>query len=448
MLVWSVQDIHCFIMAVQLLFFILFKSLYETKAEALPQPNLMVDRLMITETDSVTLNCSTSPDVSVSRCDFYIANKKMSADSSCVETVTGTKLLSMAKIRSPAEVKVKCFYSVKDGAVDITSSDSISTTITINNLSPPTLTANPLVITESDSVTLNCQPPSSVPVTECFFHIGGGETPQRFPCLKTMRGTEILSLTKQSSPANFDVTCFYLKVYESPQSNLLNIMIELPPAELRVNPQQITESDSVTLNCGTPSFDSVATCSLYFIKSKIARSISCVQNMTGRELLMMTHQTSPAEVELTCYYTVKNTGGQHLSPDSHISSVTVHNVEKIDSTTSQRVSTFSVTAGQTFSTTAMKTDSLSSISPGSVKPTVGGTTVPQTNAENFSQTIPAFPATTVMMIWRFIAVGITSLFLLRLTLYFCKHRTVEQVWMSSLNNREMAGCDEPTLLQH
>ncbi|MEQ2304800.1 hypothetical protein AMECASPLE_031080 [Ameca splendens] len=108
-------------------------SLYETKAEALPQPNLMVDRLVITETDSVTLNCSTSPDVSVSRCDFYIANEKMSADSSCVETVTGTKLLSMAKIRSPAEVKVKCSYSVKDGAVNITSSDSISTTITINS---------------------------------------------------------------------------------------------------------------------------------------------------------------------------------------------------------------------------------------------------------------------------------------------------------------------------
>ncbi|XP_047202343.1 uncharacterized protein LOC124856152 [Girardinichthys multiradiatus] len=228
-------------MALELLFFILFNLCHEAKSEALPQPNLMVDRLMITETDSVTLNCSTSPDVSVSRCDFYIANKKMSADSSCVETVTGTKLLSMAKIRSPAEVKVKCFYSVKDGAVDITSSDSISTTITINNLSPPTLTANPLVITESDSVTLNCQPPSSVPVTECFFHIGGGETPQRFPCLKTLRGTEILSLTKQSSPANFDVTCFYLKVYESPQSNLLNIIIELPPAELRVNPQQITK---------------------------------------------------------------------------------------------------------------------------------------------------------------------------------------------------------------
>ncbi|MED6290915.1 hypothetical protein CHARACLAT_018265 [Characodon lateralis] len=362
--VWSVQHIHCFIMAVQLVFFILFNSLYETKAEdlcheakseALPQPNLMVDRLVITETDSVTLNCSTSPNVSVSRCDFYIANEKMSANSSCVETVTGTKLLSKPKIRPPAEVKVKCSYSIKDGTVNITSSDSISTIITINNLSPPTLTVNPLVITESDSVTLNCQPPLSVPVTECYFHIGGGKTPQRFPCLKTLRGSEILSLTKQSAPTNFDVTCFYMKVHESPKSNLLTIIIQLPPAELRVNPQQITESDLVTLNCGTPSFDSVATCSLYFIKSKIARTISCMQNMTGRELLMMTHQTSPAEVELTCYYTVKNTGRQHQSPDSHISSVTVHNVEKIDSTTAQRVSTFSVTAG-------------------SVKPTVGGTT--------------------------------------------------------------------------
>ncbi|XP_038135814.1 uncharacterized protein LOC119780000 [Cyprinodon tularosa] len=122
--------------------------------------------------------------------------------------------------------------------------------------------------------------------------------------------------------------------------------------------------------------------------------------MSGRELLMMTFQTSPAEVELTCYYTVKKTdGGQHQSPDSNIQSVMINKVKELDSTTSQGVSTFSVTAGQTsdttiketdiyfttspatdgttdqtFDRTSMKTDGFISHSPASDKPTLSGTT--------------------------------------------------------------------------
>lgn len=99
-------------------------------------------------------------------------------------------------------------------------------------------------------------------------------------------------------------------------------MVLVPPPELTVNPQQITETDSVTVNCGTPSSVSVESCSLYFINSKMSRSISCEQTLTGSDLLMMAHQTSPAEVELKCFYIVKR-GGMHQSPDSNTSTVDI-----------------------------------------------------------------------------------------------------------------------------
>ncbi|XP_038135820.1 uncharacterized protein LOC119780016 [Cyprinodon tularosa] len=248
----------------------------------------------------------------------------MSAASSCVETMTGSELLRTTEKILPAEVKVKCFYSVKDGALNVTSSDSELTIISINNLVPPTLTVNPLVIIETDSVTLDCQPPSSVSVTDCYFFIGGGSQARRFNCQKRLKAEMILSLTQRRSPANFHVTCFYLDGHQSPNSNMLTIIIQIPPPELIVNPQLITETDLVTLNCGTPSSVSVDKCFLYFITSKIPRIISCEQTMSGRELLMMTFQTSPAEVELTCYYTVKKTdGGQHQSPNSNLLTIII-----------------------------------------------------------------------------------------------------------------------------
>ncbi|XP_043978536.1 putative GPI-anchored protein pfl2 isoform X2 [Gambusia affinis] len=379
-------------MALQLLIFILLLNLtHEAKAEALPQPNLTVDRLVMTETDSVTLNCSAPTHVSVSRCDFYIENKEMSSDSSCVKTLTGSEMLKKLNIRSPSDVKVKCSYVTKIDALDSSSSDSESTTIIINNLLPASLTVNPLVITESDSVTLTCRPPSSVSVSDCFFYIGEEKTPHIFSCVKMMTAADLLSLTKQSLPADIDVTCFYLNSHQSPKSNLLTIIIQLPPPELTVNPQQITETDSVTVNCGTPSSVPVESCSLYFINSKMSRSISCEQTLTGSDLLMMAHQTSPAEVELKCFYIVKR-GGMHQSPDSNTSTVDIQKVQETDSTTFQKVTTVSVTAGQTFRT-IKETESPFSPPPSSVNPTLFAATDPSgSTTVNTASTLSTSPS--------------------------------------------------------
>ncbi|KAM9758816.1 uncharacterized protein ACNS7B_005709 isoform 2-T2 [Menidia menidia] len=316
-------------MAEFLLLITLMYSFNEIEAQELLPPTVMVDRPVITETDSVTLNCVTPSPVSVTQCDFYIENKEKSDSYSCMQTITGAELLKVTNRMAPAEVKVRCFYTVKDGGIYLLSPRSGESTIIINNLPQALLRVNASVITETDSVTLNCVTPSSVP--ECFYGFLKENPSKRFSCLKTLTGAELLSLTHQSSPAKVDVTCFYLNSNPSPESNIVTIDIQLPSPELTVNPRLISATDSVTLNCVAPS--SVSQCFLYFMGTKISRTISCVQTLRGTELLVMAHQSSPAEVELKCYYAVAQRGGKYFSPNSNICSVIVQNVLSTESTT-------------------------------------------------------------------------------------------------------------------
>ena len=95
----------------------------------------------------------------------------------------------------------------------------------------------------------------------------------------------------------------------------------LLPPKLTVNPPVITETDSVTLNCQTPSSLSVTQC--YFYTLNVERVLSCLQTLTGTELLMMTHQKSPATVELQCYYKAVVGETNAPSPVSDTSSIMI-----------------------------------------------------------------------------------------------------------------------------
>ncbi|XP_050923058.1 serine-rich adhesin for platelets isoform X3 [Lates calcarifer] len=304
-----------------LLLLVLMYSFSEIRAQA-PPPKLTVNPPVITETDSVTLNCQTPFD-SVSQCFFHIVKEQTVRVFSCLKTLTGTELLLMTHQSSPAEVKVRCYYSVNLGEFSYTSPHSDISSITINIPPPPKLTVNPPVITETDSVTLNCQTPSSVSGSQCYFHFMRRKPSKTLSCLKTLTGTELLNITHQSSPAEVKVTCFYLVANHSPESNVSSISIQTPPPKLTVNPPVITETDSVTLNCQTPSSVSVSQCYIYTVKEQTAKVFPCVKTLTGTELLNMARQSSPAVVELTCYYTAEHRGGQYQSLQSNMSSITI-----------------------------------------------------------------------------------------------------------------------------
>ncbi|XP_033995004.1 uncharacterized protein LOC117489647 [Trematomus bernacchii] len=243
-------------MAKHLLVVILIYSFSEINAQALPPPTLTVNPPVITETDSVTLHCQTPPSVSVSHCYFYTLSGGTRVFP-CLETLTGTELLLMSQQRSPAEVQVKCFYTVKHGGSTSLSPHSDPSSITVHNSFhkiqtqaplPPTLTVNPPVITETDSVTLHCQTPPSVSVSQCYFYTLSGLTVRVFPCLKTLTGTELLLMSQQRSPAEVQVKCFYNVTFEgsnSPHSDPSSITI-----------YNIVENNSSTTQSIAPSKDS------------------------------------------------------------------------------------------------------------------------------------------------------------------------------------------------
>lgn len=90
---------------------------------ALPEPKLTVSRSKITETDSVTLKCEAPSSVSMSQCSFYSSTGATVKELPCLTTLTATELLKMANLKSPATVKLNCFYTTQPGAPNSPYSD-------------------------------------------------------------------------------------------------------------------------------------------------------------------------------------------------------------------------------------------------------------------------------------------------------------------------------------
>nr|XP_029138646.1 uncharacterized protein LOC110004524 isoform X2 [Labrus bergylta] len=310
-------------MAGRLLFVFFMYVFNGIQTEARLPPKLTVNSAVIKETDSVTLNCQTPS--YVSQCYYQTLSGETVKILSCLQTLTGSELLKMDHQSSSAEVKVKCFYTVQSGGRNAPSPHSDTVSISIQTLPQPDLMVDPTVITETDSVTLKCQTPSYV--SQCKYFTLSGGTVRTFSCLQALTGSELLKMDHHSSSAEVKVKCFYTvqsggKHFPSPESDTVSIRIQtLPQPDLMVNPAVIKETDSVTLKCQTPSY--VSQCYYQTLSGGTVRTFSCLQTLTGSELLKMDHQSSPAEVKVKCFYTVQIGDRNARSPESEYSSVSV-----------------------------------------------------------------------------------------------------------------------------
>ncbi|XP_047438308.1 uncharacterized protein LOC125006376 isoform X1 [Mugil cephalus] len=235
-----------------LLFIVLIYSFHQI--EALPPPKLTVTRSVITEIDSVTLTCEPPSSVPVSQCHFYtlIASKGNLKDFPCVKTLTGIELLDI--VNTLAVVKVNCFYEVQTERSEY----SDISTITIQSSPPPKLTVDPPVITETDSVTLRCEPPSSVSVSQCHFYTVSGGTARVFPCLKTLTGSELLQMASLTSPAEVKVRCCYTVKHQSPYSVISYITVQRPNGDKDRITDLTTSTPSKKSPAGRDEADSTA----------------------------------------------------------------------------------------------------------------------------------------------------------------------------------------------
>ncbi|XP_015255191.1 PREDICTED: uncharacterized protein LOC107100984 [Cyprinodon variegatus] len=179
------------------------------------------------------------------------------------------------------------------------------------------LTVNSSRIKDTDKVTLSCQAPKHVSVHHCRFYVNGG-TQRSFPCKNTLTGTELLFLSKQSSPSVVAVRCYYTVIYgaldsPSPHSNILHIIIDVKP-QLAVNYYKGHYAIFTCSLAGSVKHDS--TCNLYFgesshpVKTKTVtknsrtNQWSCQTEIPEDELLSYLHVVQQKEV--SCDYVLEN----------------------------------------------------------------------------------------------------------------------------------------------
>lgn len=114
---------------------VVFTGLCPSPLSALPPAKLMVNKQLIAETDSVTLECQAPPTITVFRCYFVIVDTESTTEISCMTTVTGRELLWRSQQTAPAVVQVECFYTLKDGDINSPSPHSNIFSITIQGRS-------------------------------------------------------------------------------------------------------------------------------------------------------------------------------------------------------------------------------------------------------------------------------------------------------------------------
>ncbi|XP_033995111.1 uncharacterized protein LOC117489707 isoform X2 [Trematomus bernacchii] len=311
--------------------------------------------------------------------------------------------------------------------------------IQTRDLLPPTLTVNPPVITETDSVTLHCQTPPSLSVSHCYFYtLSGGTT--LFPCLKTLTGTELLQMSQQSSPAEVQVKCYYTVKhgdvnYPSPHSDPSSITVCQKP-EISI---QHFPGENVLFTCTLPgSADRDARCNLYFgennnpvptttsWKNRDSKNrLICQFTVTIDDFLRRVHFLKRHDA--SCDYSLGNEANS-LSPRSDGYSLT-DIVEKEPSkisafTTPPDIVEKDTHLTKTMLTSTMTTETVSSVNPGPDKD-ITGSSVSTPGIKDSSNT--AAPQKTASAeIWKFVAVvagcGVTVGVILLVSAILCNNR--------------------------
>ncbi|XP_016525172.1 uncharacterized protein LOC103138189 [Poecilia formosa] len=171
----------------RLVFIVLLGSFQELQVQALLQAKLTVNSSLIKDTDSVTLSCEAPARVSVHECYFYVNEETMGA-SSCMKTITGTELLLKTKQSLSSVVQVRCFYTVKYGAVNSPSPHSERSYITISL--KPQLSVNHV---KGQHAFFSCSLPGSVKHdTTCNLYFGESSRPAATtPISKTKTRTNL-----------------------------------------------------------------------------------------------------------------------------------------------------------------------------------------------------------------------------------------------------------------
>ncbi|XP_039529340.1 mucin-5AC isoform X1 [Pimephales promelas] len=161
---------------------------------------------------------------------------------------------------------------------------------------------------------------------------------------------------------------------------LMEVQTYKSPA-VKVSPEVLTESSSVTIRCETPEGPPVYQCFYITEEKGIKQNWKCELELTGDEVLRWADVKSPASVDIYCFYTIKENGIIKPSPHSPAATVTVR-----VSTTASTEHT-STTASTAHTTTTVSTEHTSTTASTAHMTTTASTEHTSTTAMTTSLTV-------------------------------------------------------------
>ncbi|XP_062401297.1 uncharacterized protein LOC134092446 isoform X2 [Sardina pilchardus] len=200
--------------------------------------------------------------------------------------------------------------------------------------SSPTLTASSSILSVTDSVDLSCAVSGSLPLSHCIFSLADKEANKyKVPtCQLSFTGEELLTWSDLVRlPATVRVKCY---TADEPSQHSRSVSVSVtasttvaPPLKpnLKISPAVLRESSTVQMTCEVPQSQSASLCvfSLDGIAAAPYSYKSCHISLSGVQIQKWTHQSSPLEAKVGCYYLTAESAENIKSSLSVLVSLTV-----------------------------------------------------------------------------------------------------------------------------
>ncbi|KAI7795084.1 hypothetical protein IRJ41_008437 [Triplophysa rosa] len=197
----------------------------------LPQAVLRASSSVITDTDTVQMDCMNRENQKMDTCFFTVdgMESNMKESRSCQLSLTGSDIIHWSGGQR-SSVIITCFYSVYKSQVLISSPYSEPVTVAVWKFFQAVLRASSSVITDTDTVQMDCKNRENLKMDTCFFIIDRSRMKESRSCHLSLTGYDIIHWSG-GQRSSVTITCSYSAqshgFVSSPHSDPVTVTVQI-----------------------------------------------------------------------------------------------------------------------------------------------------------------------------------------------------------------------------
>ncbi|XP_056591104.1 uncharacterized protein LOC130410450 [Triplophysa dalaica] len=202
-----------------------------------PQAVLTVSPSVITDTDTVQMNCLNRESLNMDTCFFTVdgMESNMKESRSCHLSLTESDIIHWSGGQR-SSIIITCYYTVFKSQVLLPSPQSEPVTVAVWKLFKAVLTASSSVITDTDTVQIDCKNRDNLKMDTCFFIIDRSRIQEKRSCQLSLTGYDIIH-GSGGQRSSVSITCFYSGqshgFESSPHSDPVTVTVQTGPRTTR-----------------------------------------------------------------------------------------------------------------------------------------------------------------------------------------------------------------------